>query len=70
MSWQDNMQQWLDYKDLDPDMKQQLNEMKDDSEVAEEAFYEPMEFGTAGMRGLIGPGINRMNIYTVRQATE
>ncbi len=70
MSWQDNMQQWLDYKDLDPDMKEQLNEMKNDDKVAEEAFYEPMEFGTAGMRGLIGPGINRMNIYTVRQAAE
>ena len=70
MSWQDNMQQWLDYKDLDPDMKEQLNELKKDDKVAEEAFYEPMEFGTAGMRGLIGPGINRMNIYTVRQATE
>jgi len=70
MSWQDNMQKWLDYKDLDPDMKEQLEEMKDDQKVAEEAFYHPMEFGTAGMRGLIGPGINRMNIYTVRQATE
>lgn len=70
MSWQDNMQQWLDYKNLDPDMKEQLDEIKKDDKVAEEAFYEPMEFGTAGMRGLIGPGINRMNIYTVRQATE
>ncbi|MFC2678830.1 MAG: phospho-sugar mutase, partial [Granulicatella sp.] len=36
----------------------------------EEAFYAPLEFGTAGMRGIVGPGINRMNIYTVRQATE
>ena len=36
----------------------------------EDAFYAPLEFGTAGMRGILGPGINRMNIYTVRQATE
>ena len=43
--------------------------MKDDKEI-EDAFYGPLSFGTAGMRGLMGPGINRMNIYTVRQATE
>jgi len=39
MSWQDNMQQWLDYKDLDPDMKEKLNEIKQDDKIAEEAFY-------------------------------
>ncbi len=40
-----------------------------DEEALEDAFYQPMSFGTAGMRGVMGPGINRMNIYTVRQAT-
>ncbi|WP_125565498.1 phospho-sugar mutase [Companilactobacillus insicii] len=70
MSWQETVQQWLDYKELDPELKSQLNELQKDSDKCEEAFYAPMEFGTAGMRGLIGPGINRMNIYTVRQAAE
>lgn len=70
MSWQTNMQTWLDNTELEPELKQQLNELKNDNEQAEEAFYAPMEFGTAGMRGVLGPGINRMNIYTVRQAAE
>ena len=42
----------------------------DNQEALEDAFYEPLSFGTAGMRGVLGVGINRMNIYTVRQATE
>ncbi|KRK79363.1 phospho-sugar mutase [Companilactobacillus nodensis] len=70
MSWQETVQKWLDYKELDPELKSQLVELQKDSDACEEAFYAPMEFGTAGMRGLIGPGINRMNIYTVRQAAE
>lgn len=70
MSWQDNMKKWLDYSELDPELKSQLMDLKNDDETAEEAFYAPMEFGTAGMRGVLGPGINRMNIYTVRQAAE
>ena len=52
-----------------PALKAELKAMKDDQEI-EDAFYGPLSFGTAGMRGLMGPGINRMNIYTVRQATE
>lgn len=70
MSWQENMKKWLDYPELEPELKSQLNELKNDNDKAEEAFYAPMEFGTAGMRGVLGPGINRMNIYTVRQAAE
>lgn len=70
MSWQENMQKWLDYSELEPELKSQLNDLKKDDSKAEEAFYAPMEFGTAGMRGVLGPGINRMNIYTVRQAAE
>ena len=52
-----------------PALKAEFKAMKDDQEI-EDAFYGPLSFGTAGMRGLMGPGINRMNIYTVRQATE
>lgn len=70
MSWQDTYQTWLEYPKLDPELKDELVAIKADPEKQEEAFYAPMEFGTAGMRGVIGAGINRMNIYTVRQATE
>ena len=69
MSWKDTYQVWKERTDLDPKLKQELDAMSDDKEI-EDAFYGPLSFGTAGMRGLMGPGINRMNIYTVRQATE
>ncbi|WP_423789359.1 phospho-sugar mutase [Limosilactobacillus mucosae] len=69
MSWKDTYQTWLDRKDLEPSLKRQLAAMKDEKEI-EDAFYGPLSFGTAGMRGLMGPGINRMNVYTVCQATE
>ncbi|MBA1394846.1 phospho-sugar mutase, partial [Lactobacillus sp. XV13L] len=63
MSWQDNYQVWSNYEQLDLTLKRQLTLLKDDAEQLEDAFYAPMEFGTAGMRGILGPGINRMNIY-------
>jgi phosphoglucomutase len=70
MSWQDTYQTWLEYPNLDSELKAELVAIKANPEKQEEAFYAPLEFGTAGMRGVIGAGINRMNIYTVRQATE
>lgn len=69
MSWKDTYKVWQERTDLEPDLKQELAAMNDDKEI-EDAFYGPLSFGTAGMRGLMGPGINRMNVYTVRQATE
>ncbi|MCB8489488.1 phospho-sugar mutase, partial [Enterococcus faecalis] len=48
----------------------ELKDLNTDPEKCEDAFYAPLEFGTAGMRGILGAGINRMNIFTVRQATE
>ncbi|ERL66212.1 phospho-sugar mutase [Schleiferilactobacillus shenzhenensis] len=69
MSWQDNYQQWQKAT-LVPDLAEELDQMKGHDDDLEDAFTAPMEFGTAGMRGVMGPGINRMNIYTVRQATE
>lgn len=69
VSWKDTYQVWQERTDLEPDLKQELKSMNDDKEI-EDAFYGPLSFGTAGMRGLMGPGINRMNVYTVRQATE
>lgn len=70
MSWSDVLGQWKNNINLDADLKQELFDLEENQSELKEAFYEPMEFGTAGMRGLMGPGINRMNIYTVRQATE
>ncbi len=67
MTWKETYQAWADEPRLAPALKQELAAMKD--EEKEDAFYGPLSFGTAGMRGLMGPGINRMNIYTVRQAT-
>jgi phosphoglucomutase len=59
-------QTWLNNENLDADMKKQLEKMA--IEEREDAFYKSLEFGTAGMRGIIGPGTNRMNIYTIRKA--
>ncbi len=69
MSWKETYEEWLNQPKMAPALKAELKAMKDDQEI-EDAFYGPLSFGTAGMRGLMGPGINRMNIYTVRQATE
>lgn len=70
MSWKEVVQKWLDEENLDPVLKEQLERMKADEKALENAFYKELEFGTAGMRGEIGPGTNRMNIYTVRKASE
>ncbi|WP_035054423.1 phospho-sugar mutase [Carnobacterium pleistocenium] len=70
MSWKDTYQLWENFSDLETELKDELKSLKDDSHTLEDAFYAPLEFGTAGMRGVIGAGVNRMNAYTVRQATE
>ena len=70
MTWKDNYQVWKDYKDLNPQIAAELAEMAGDDAALENAFTKPMAFGTAGMRGLIGPGIGQMNLYTVGSATE
>ncbi|OAP98902.1 phospho-sugar mutase [Ligilactobacillus aviarius] len=70
MSWEENYQTWKDNPELAADLKAELGQLADNQEALEDAFYEPLSFGTAGMRGVLGVGINRMNIYTVRQATE
>lgn len=70
MSWKDTYQTWLNEASLETSLKDELRDMMADETQLEDAFYAPLSFGTAGMRGLLGPGINRMNIYTVRQATE
>ena len=68
MTYQENFQKWADFADLPDYLRRDLENM--DEKTKEDAFYTNLEFGTAGMRGLIGAGTNRINIYVVRQATE
>ena len=68
MSYQENYQKWVDFAELPDYLRRDLENM--DEKTKEDAFYTNLEFGTAGMRGLIGAGTNRINIYVVRQATE
>lgn len=68
MTYTENFQKWLDFEQLPDYLRQELLSM--DEKTKENAFYTNLEFGTAGMRGYIGAGTNRINIYVVRQATE
>ncbi|VGY41919.1 phospho-sugar mutase [Streptococcus pyogenes] len=68
MTYTENFQKWLDFEQLPDYLRQELLSM--DEKAKEDAFYTNLEFGTAGMRGYIGAGTNRINIYVVRQATE
>jgi phosphoglucomutase len=64
--WEKELKKWLDYQDLDRDLRLHL-EKTDESEL-EDMFYTSLSFGTGGMRGILGPGTNRLNIYTIRRA--
>jgi phosphoglucomutase len=70
LNWKSAWEKWDSHTELDNEMRGLLSEMKDDEKSLEDAFYKNLEFGTGGMRGEIGAGINRMNIYTVRKASE
>lgn len=61
---------WMQSGYFDPDTKMELERIKDDPDEIEERFYRDLEFGTGGLRGIIGAGTNRMNIYTVRKASQ
>ena len=61
---------WCENAKEDPDLKTELEGIKGDSEAINDRFYRDLEFGTGGLRGVIGAGTNRMNIYTVRRATQ
>ena len=63
-------EQWLNSPVYDDEIKQELMELKNNDKEIEERFYKELEFGTAGLRGIIGAGTNRMNKYTVRKATQ
>ena len=69
MNWKQKAERWIQYEFLDEVVKEQLDRIKADEKSIEEAFYKDLEFGTGGMRGEIGAGTNRMNLYTVRKAS-
>lgn len=70
MNYQEQYQEWLSNPYFDEKTKQELREIADNENEIKERFYKELEFGTAGLRGVIGAGTNRLNIYTVRKATQ
>lgn len=70
MGYMETYRQWLDNPYFDEETKRELREIEGDEAEIRERFYADLEFGTAGLRGVIGAGTNRMNIYTVRKATQ
>lgn len=70
MSFMDVFQFWIEDDYFDQDTKDELLAIRDNQKEIEERFYKELEFGTGGLRGVIGAGTNRMNIYTVRKATQ
>lgn len=69
MDWKEKATSWMNFEGLNEELKKQLEQLKTDEKQLEEAFYKNLEFGTGGMRGEIGVGTNRMNLYTVRKAS-
>lgn len=70
MDYQERYREWLENDYFDADTKAELTAIKENDNEIKERFYKDLEFGTAGLRGVIGAGTNRMNIYTVRKATQ
>ncbi len=70
MDYMESYKQWCSDAYFDEDTKKELEAIADDKAEIEDRFYRRLEFGTGGLRGVIGAGTNRMNIYTVRQATQ
>lgn len=70
MNYKDTYNDWLQNPYFDEATKEELCAIADDEKEIEDRFYRQLEFGTGGLRGVIGAGTNRMNIYTVRQATQ
>ncbi len=70
MNAKERYELWLNSPDIDEQTKTELRAIENDPHEIEERFYTELEFGTAGLRGILGAGDNRMNIYNVRKATE
>lgn len=69
MSWQAQYIKWSNFVQMDSELKERLQEISDNEKLLEDSFYKNLDFGTGGMRGELGPGTNRMNIYTIRKAS-
>lgn len=63
-------EEWLESDEIDEETKESLRKIKDNDEEIKDSFYKDLEFGTAGLRGIVGAGTNRMNKYTVGKATQ
>ncbi|MGM9987546.1 MAG: phospho-sugar mutase [Bacillaceae bacterium] len=70
MQWRETHQKWINATNLDKELRAILLENEANEALLEDCFYKNLEFGTGGMRGEIGPGTNRMNVYTIRKANE
>ena len=70
MLYQEELERWLDRGTEDPDLARELDGIRTDGAAVSDRFYRHLAFGTGGLRGVIGAGTNRMNIYTVRRATQ
>ena len=70
MTWQEEYERWHQFSHLDDKVKRQLDSLEGDTKALEDHFYKTLEFGTGGIRGEIGPGTNRMNVYTMRKAAK
>ena len=70
MEYRETYESWLSNPYFDEETKDELRAIADDDKEIKERFYKDLEFGTAGLRGVIGAGTNRMNIYVVRKTTQ
>ena len=70
MSYMDRYESWLNSAFIDAQTKEELRKIEGDEKEIEDRFYKDLDFGTGGLRGVIGVGTNRLNIYTIRKATQ
>ena len=70
MDFLEKYNDWLEDENIDDETKEELRAIKDDKKEIEDRFYKDLEFGTGGLRGIVGAGTNRMNKYTVAKATQ
>ena len=68
--YQEKYEEWLNNPIFDKETRNALEEMKNDEVEKKDSFYKDLEFGTAGLRGIVGAGTNRMNKYTVGKASQ
>lgn len=70
MNYIEKYNEWINFEKLDSYLKDELFNIKNDEKEIEDRFHKSLSFGTAGLRGILGAGTNRMNVFTVRQATQ